>query len=233
MIPNYDSYYKKYANQTLSWLSSDKEQLYKHNLIRRRAELERYNWIDSEITYRFNSFGFRCDEFTEVPTAMFLGCSLTIGLGLPLNAVWPELVSSSMNLKCANLGVASGAPDTAFRFCHGYIDRIKPKIVIYMTPPSGRFEISDGSPKLCGPSNFGHFIDPGIYKVWAGCDDNLFFNEEKNLLGIKMLCTERNIKFINVNSSELRTNESLARDLAHPGIECNHIFAHKLLNTIN
>ena len=232
MTPNYDSYYKKYANQTVNWLSSDTEQLYNYNLRSRRDELKCHGWIDSDITYRFNSFGFRCNEFTDAPTAMFLGCSFTVGIGLPLHSLWPEIVSDSLNLQCANLGIGAAAPNTAFRLCHGYIDMINPKIVVYLTPPPGRLEIIEDLPRIYGPWGQGTRRQPDLYKAWVSNEDNILFNEEKNLLGIRMLCADRNIKFINVSSSELPSSNSLARDLAHPGVECNSIFANHLLNLI-
>ena len=127
----YTSIYKKYASRSLNWLPMDSEELYLNNL-KNPAQyelLKTHNWIDSNFTYKFNANGFRCNEFTSDPTIMFIGCSHTIGIGLPEDNTWPSIVSKKLNMACANLGQGGGSADTAFRLCHGWIDQIKPKIV--------------------------------------------------------------------------------------------------------
>ena len=39
------------------------------------------------ITYKFNSEGFRCEEFDDSPCLVALGCSFTFGNALPVDAV--------------------------------------------------------------------------------------------------------------------------------------------------
>jgi hypothetical protein len=67
-----------------NWNSPDSIENYKHlNSLRR-------NYTTTEITYSFNDDGYRCDSFStesEFPI-LFMGCSLTEGVGLPLNEVW-------------------------------------------------------------------------------------------------------------------------------------------------
>lgn len=230
---NYNSIYRDLAGQTLKWLPSDTEERYQINLKTRYNELEKNGWIDSTITYRFNSLGFRCEEFTQDPTAMFLGGSDTIGVGLPVELIWPEIVSKRLNFRCANLGINGGSCDTAFRLCHGYIDKISPKLVVLMTPPIHRIElIRDQVIQNLFPidANQDQYL-----KSWWVDDNNSVFNYEKNVLAIKMLCAERNIKLIVVDMDDLRmpcSNSSLARDLLHVGRVEHHLFAGKLLNMI-
>ena len=229
-MPNYNSLYKKLANQTKDWLPGDTLELYKENLINRYDDLKKNNWIDNHFNYKFNSLGFRCNEFTHDPSIMFLGCSYTTGIGLPIESIWPELVSKHLNMHCANFGIGGGSCDTAFRLCHGYIDRIKPKLVIFMIPPSIRFEnVNDNqvSNVLVNKSEYAYF-----FKTWAIDDNNSYFNTEKNILGIKMLCHERSTKLIVVDSVELHCSNSLARDLAHDGIESHRIFSNKILEQL-
>jgi hypothetical protein len=227
-MPNYNSKYKGFSNHTIDWLPGDTHILYKHNLINRYDELKQHNWIDTTFTYKFNSLGFRCDEFTHDPTIMFLGCSLTVGIGLPIESIWPELVAKNLKMNCANLGIGGSSCDTAFRFCHGYIDKIKPKLVVFMIPPGIRFEnVNDNQIENLRISKPEY---SGFYKNWASDDNNSYFNREKNILGLKMLCHERNTKLVVVGFE--RCSNSLARDLAHPGIECHDIFSKKLLDKI-
>jgi hypothetical protein len=229
-MPNYDSFYKKLANQSRDWLPGDSLELYKENLINHYDDLKQHNWIDNHFNYTFNSLGFRCNEFTHDPSIMFLGCSYTMGIGLPVTSIWPELVSKNLKMNCANLGIGGGSCDTAFRLCHGYLDRIKPKLVIFMIPPGIRFEnVNDGYILniLANKPEHAYFL-----KTWAIDDNNSYFNIEKNILGIKMLCHERNTKLIVVHSDELKCSNSLARDLGHTGIESHRIFSNKILEQI-
>lgn len=227
---NYNSFYKKRANETLYWLPMDTELLYTENLKNRYAELEKHGWINRQFTYKFNSLGFRCDEFTEDPSIMFLGCSLVCGVGLPKESIWPEIVSSQLNMKCANLGIGGSSCDTAFRLCHGYLKRIKPKIVIFMVPPGIRSElVTSGAVvnKMAGKDD----IDYVHY--WASDENNNYFNREKNMLGIQMLCHMENVKLLIVDSNELKKcSDSLARDLLHYGEESNRIFSDRVLSKL-
>lgn len=228
MMPNYDSYYKAYANQTLNWILGDTEEKYQHNLMHNYDKMRELGWIDVDVTYKFNSLGFRCDEFTDDPTAMFLGCSHTVGVGLPVNDIWPEIVAGELKLKCANLGQGGGSADSSFRLCHGYIDKINPKIVFYMEAPAARFEIITDDPIPHGPWDI-----EDRYRDWFSNENNSFFNQARNLLAIKMLCAERNIKLVQVSCFDLHhLDGSLARDLGHYGVKSHYRFAHDLLNTI-
>jgi hypothetical protein len=229
-MPNYNSYYKSHANKKLNWLPMDTYELYQQNLVNRYDELKRNDWINNPFTYDFNSLGFRCNEFTSDTSIMFLGCSHTIGIGLPQEVIWPELVSTQLNVNCINLGIGGSSCDTAFRLCHGYINKIKPKVVIFMIPPGTRSEVVTNNSianKLVSSENHREYV-----QRWAIDDNNNYFNREKNILGIRMLCQEHNAKFISAETSELSCSESLARDLAHPGKESHRLFAEKILNQI-
>ena len=227
-MPNYDSFYKNLANKTVDWLPMDTEELYKKNLDKRHGDLVLQGWIDNHFTYEFNSHGFRCKEFTDKPSIMFLGCSFTMGMGLPVDLIWPELVSKNLNLQCVNLGIAGSSADTAFRLCHGWLDKINPNTVIFMQPPGIRCElVTDDSIKNVD------IEDPStkeFIKLWTVDENNNYFNTEKNTLGIQMLCTAKGIKFVTVNANTLTSSysNSFGRDLCHPGIDRHRVFAERL-----
>lgn len=232
---DFTSPYACYANQTLSWLPMDTQDLYLRNLKTNKEKLIANGWVDTEITYTFNSHGFRCNEFTSDPTIMFLGCSYTCGVGLPIHASWTSIVASKLNLASANLGIGGYSSDTAFRLCYGWIDVIQPKLVVMLQPHASRFElvklIANNSVEIKTISSFSYDVHKSFYADWISHDSNSELNSLKNLLAIKSLCTERNIKFINFTLSELHSND-WARDLAHSGIESNKQFAKRVLSTI-
>lgn len=232
-MQNFDSFYKQYANQTLNWLQTDSEEEYKKNY----NQLKNYNWIGKDITYKFNSLGFRCNEFTNDPSIMFLGCSFTCGVGLPLETIWPEIVAKEFRMNCANLGIGGGAADTAFRLCLGYIDKIKPKAVVYLPPPGVRVELEIDNQMMpinvySYKGNDYNILIRQFFKLWLiGETNNDYFNRTKNSLAIKQLCSERGIPFIQLSMDNFPSLD-WARDLAHDGIESNYAFAKHAIDEI-
>lgn len=220
----------KIVNKELEWLSIDTQELYQKNLILKKLELEKYGWIDRKFTYKFNKYGFRCDNFTQEPSIMFLGCSFTLGTGLPMEDTWSYKTAQSVKLKRVNLGVGGGANDTAFRLANFWLPRILPKIVVFLPTINTRLEVvretkSDiWSAWLIGSNN-------KFYYDWVSNDINCRLNYLKNSLAIKQLCTELNIKYV-----ELKETDTIyldyARDLHHPGIKSNNNLHQKVLSKI-
>src|ERR1700756_242977 len=73
------------SNQTLDWLPSDTAENYV-----KKNKFGPNLYQPDTFKYKFNSHGFRCDEFnltSELPV-VFLGCSSTEGIGLPLGHTW-------------------------------------------------------------------------------------------------------------------------------------------------
>lgn len=226
---NFNSYYKPLANTTVYWLPMDTEELYLSNLEKKFSLLEKNNWINKIIEYKFNSYGFRSEEFTSEPGIMFLGCSLTIGIGIPTEHRWTDIVSNNLKLKCYNLGIGGGSNDAAFRMCAGYIDKINPKIVIHRIPPGIRIEsVTDNEIDniTINSNNFNQLTNR-----YAMQDQNDQLNRMKNLLAIENLCIKRNIKFIILDESVKVPYIDYARDLCHPGIKYNFNYA-QLVNQI-
>jgi hypothetical protein len=126
--------------------------------------LENYKQINSlkknysidEITYSFNDDGYRCDSFSnesEFPI-LFMGCSLTEGVGLPLNEVWSyhlhnKIVNTTnKNISFWSLGKGGTSIDYAARCFYEYSKRLKPKYVFYLMSGISRREYGYESTKL-------------------------------------------------------------------------------------
>ena len=228
MSLNYDSYHKNLAGTTIDWLPMDTKELYEKNFSENYDKLKKYGWINNPFTYSFNSHGFRCSEFSKDPSIMFLGCSYTAGIGIPEHNRWTDIVSTNLNFKCANLGIGGSSSDTAFRLCYGWIDKIKPKIVVFNQPIGIRVELVTST----NIDNLGVWsIDDydSFFKRWSIDDENSKFNNIKNSLAIEYLCQRRNIKFIQLNQHAPGHIVDLARDLSHPGIMSNINFSKKVL----
>ena len=232
---NYNSCYYDYANKEVEFLSCESKEIYDRNLINRYSELEKYGWITRKFTYKFNSYGFRCNEFTEDPSILFLGCSHTCGIALPIETVWASIVAKSLGLQSFNLGQGGGSNDTAFRLGYHWIPKLKPKLVILLPPFEERKEIV--TPEYI------HFITPMTSTVdedpnklhaiqWMSDPTNSYMNKIKNISALELLCNNHNIKFIvsdPIHQEEILQGD-LARDLAHPGIGTHKKFADYVLN---
>ncbi len=228
--------YTQYKNQELAWLPSDTSWHYRDNLNTRYQELLDNNWIDKKFIYKFNSHGFRCEEFTNDDNIMFLGCSFTCGIGLPVEDTWAYIVAKNLNLKCNNLSIGGTGPDTAFRLANHYIPQLKPKIVMYLESPPGRFSMLLSNGKY-QEFNAGHLdqIDQSLvkfYEQWILNDENIELHSIKHKLAIQALCYQNNIKFVFIKGKEYSTVD-YARDLNHAGVNSNKQFAVKVLDKIN
>ena len=126
------------ANTTAKWAPSDTKEIY--NPLQADGMP---NYTANEIEYTYNSDGFRCDEFSapsDLPV-LFLGCSFTEGIGLPLEEVWvyhyinklrslPQ--NKGKNIPLWSLALGGSGTDTMARVAYQHIDQIKPKHIIYV-----------------------------------------------------------------------------------------------------
>lgn len=226
------------CNKTLNWFGMDSIELLEYNLRNRRSLLVKHNWIDKTITYKFNKHGFRGDDFSEDPSIMFLGCSHTFGLGVPLESSWTYRVASALQLKHVNLGWPATSNDTAFRYAYTYLQKVKPKIVVLLSPSVSRTD-------LIVKDKFVTFLPAApapttdtletryneFYDAWLSSDLNIELNRVKNALAIKQLCEQQQIKFVSHNWENFKFTD-LARDLLHFGINTHENVSEVILNLI-
>jgi len=211
----------------------DTEERYLKNLKSNRRSLEHNGWIDKEIIYQFNSSAFRCEEFTNDPSILFLGCSHTVGIGMPIEQTWPTIVASKLNLKCYNLGQGGGSADAAYRLGSHWIPRILPKIVVFLIPDIHRLEVVR--------ENNIEFLTPmtptsqyaGFYNKWVYFESNGWLNSQKNTLALEHISNRYDCKFVSLHADRVCINGvDLARDLAHLGVQSNVNLADMFLNLI-
>lgn len=142
------------ANKTHQWCPSDSEDNYKPHQKDGSANYR----IDS-FDYKFNSDGFRCDEFSkhsDLPI-LFMGCSYTEGIGLPLEEVWSSHVLNKIKMlpqnkeKCIpywSLAIGGTSIDTMARELSNYVDKVKPHTIFYLLSSFYRRELKYGSNQL-------------------------------------------------------------------------------------
>ena len=243
-----------YINTTTNECPGDFEKLFDENMAdpKNRALLEKNGWTKDNVTYTFNKDGFRSEEFTYEPddSVLFLGCSLTTGIGVDLESTWTYKVASSLGLRHYNLGVGGGGPDMCFRLAHHWIPRLRPKYVMMLTPYSGRIEIVvDEAIIQLLPHSLKHLERNGLkekiepfYNAWLSHPANTDMNLLKCSLGVKSICDSVGVPLIEIPldklylsdliTSEEGWNATLGRDLMHPGVEWHQAVADKFLDEI-
>ena len=98
-----------------------------------------------DISYAFNAHGFRCDEFMNSASVLYLGCSITEGVGLKQSDTWASQVHSRLfqNEPFYNLGKAANSIDANIRHALILIEtfKIKPNYIFFFVPAIFRYEL--------------------------------------------------------------------------------------------
>jgi len=100
-----------------------------------------------EYNYQWSSDGLRSIEFDSKPPIVALGCSITLGQGLPVNLRWSDLLASKTGLAVGNISYSGGSAAQIISSFFGMIKQYdyKPKYVICNLPPFERFYFIDGT----------------------------------------------------------------------------------------
>jgi len=236
MTPLIHNYTDK-AGKIFEWDTSDNQERYTKNITdpKTRQRLQDLGFINRPIEYRFNSHGFRTQEFDQQFDAVAFGCSFTMGTGVHSQNSWPEQLSALSRLQVANLGHAGSSNDTAFRFAQHYLKFLKPRYAIWLQTDRHRVELLDETVPMslnimagdtCNPCANDRFI-----KTWFSNDINQRLNLEKNTLAFKHLCDSLEIKSIIIERDQVTPNSD-ARDLMHPGAELYKKLAKQVFNLL-
>ena len=221
------------ANTTQMWFGMDSEKRFKQHCSNPQQFqiLKELGWIDKQFDYKFNQQGFRSIEFDSVQSAgMAFGCSYTQGIGLPIEDVWPSIVSKNLDYPIWNLGVAGSSMDTVFRLAEYWIPALKPKFVLIAGPFDSRIEICNADGKFVNymPS---HNI-PLFYKEWIMNSVNGQLNFKKNLLAITAICDRFNIPVIALEVENNLDMDRNSRELGHSGVAVHIKYANKILEKL-
>lgn len=106
------------ANQILTYHSTDNQ-----------------SFDDGSIEYKFNSLGYRTQEFDQFKPENFflaLGCSYTEGIGLRDDQIWCNQLAERLGIKCMNLGLGGTGIEIVHAITTQYVrsNLPKPKMVI-------------------------------------------------------------------------------------------------------
>ena len=231
------------ADQVLNWIHGDSESAYQSNL--QDSDYAKYaqsqNW--DQLTYCINSRGFRCDEFEDAPdpqTILTLGCSFTMGVGLAVEKTWPQLIGSTLGKKVINLAWPGMSADTCFRLAQHWVPRIKPSLVVMLTPPNVRLELAVNDPELLfevfmPASRSKYFTTTDTFlKQWWTNEANSQLNNAKNKFAITGLCNSLNIpsRIYDADHVMAQQRADYARDRLHAGESAHRELANNILGTL-
>jgi hypothetical protein len=163
------------------------------------------NWGEKSLSYKYNNQGFRSREFliqTDTPILLTLGCSHTVGVGIPQEDNWPEQLGSKYfsNHVVYNAGLGGASADTVARLATNLIPILKPDIVAILWPSLNRFETyhhgeSKNGTQFNGPWNINDFVSQFE-------DNNIYNNQAKNKLIVNLLQKIYNFKVIELDVDE-------------------------------
>jgi MoaA/NifB/PqqE/SkfB family radical SAM enzyme len=233
----------KSAGQTLKWMPTDTEENFQQ--LMQHKEYQEYfrnkGWLEPDaITYRINSEGFRSEEFDPQASSMVsLGCSYTIGLGLPEKSTWSHLVSQALGLKNYNLAWGGTSADTCFMLANHWLPILRPKLVVMAAPPKHRFDLITENPghnhdTYMPSSEIGGADTDNFIKTWFLHDRNADLNNARNRLAVEGLCARLGIQCLTYNAhdwfAKSREEVEYARDRMHAGPLGHQLFAERIIN---
>jgi hypothetical protein len=116
------------ANSELSWLPYD------------RPSQASGPYKDVKVTYKTNARGWRSREILPSPNRkiMFVGCSFTMGVGLPYDEVWTSIVTRQIEAALGetveqhNFGYPAHANDFFAMVVHQVLPILKPDLLIVL-----------------------------------------------------------------------------------------------------
>jgi len=212
------------------------------------------------IKYKFNNYGFRCDDFDHWEKhplrVVFTGCSYSEGVGLSLENTWPKIIHKNLCddfglMPFWNLSAAASGLDHIVKYLYHYGDMLHPQIVICYLPNIERrerwvgdyFTANTPTPmydKLNKTFLKEEFISYQTEKDFVmlnllleKLDSYMIFHPAVNDIDISYM-NLLNIQQIDFNADIMYhdTKLDVARDNMHPGPRSNIEFASRLYNQI-
>jgi hypothetical protein len=217
------------ASTTKFWHGSDPELDYKKHCSNPESlrKLQEEGWYEChDLTYCFNSQGFRDDEFDQRPASLAIGCSFTQGIGLKVDQCWPRQLENLLQKKVWNLGVGGVGLDTCYRLLEYWINHLNVDSVFCTVPPMTRYEVFIDQwnqwesfsvhTTFESPHHWPAWL-PSYHKNYMAYDENSELNRRKNIHAIRDICSQHRVSFYVDYLDNFGNSASDARDMMHHG----------------
>ena len=214
---------------TFSPQGSDTENVYVQHLKTQPAD-----WIykNTEVTYSWNSLGHRSIEpnLLQGNYLLFIGCSHTVGISVPLENTFPYLTANELNLPYYNLAVEATGPDFVEHNLTSWLKKYPtPKAIIVLWPSTNRmFKIIDDCVIQVGPWKT-ELLKTSYPELWEGYQEKLltdYFEKTDKRVRDYIAQLDCNTVIIEQNSFNI---VDYGRDLKHFGIKTHKIIADQVV----
>lgn len=229
--------YSDLTERKFTVFNSDTEQLFNESLATQPADWE---YRHKEIVYQRNEYGHRSKSVNDMTDFILCtGCSLTEGIGLHNDDIYPSLLGKELNLDVYNLGLASSGQDLIYYNLSLWFKNIqkKPKLIVIQDTYDDRAYIpKNGGILPLGPwfdripkglltntetDNFKNLVMSEFSEHYNNLMKDMFLNHVKDL----------NIPVIVVNPDKFIPLD-YARDLKHPGVKTHEFVKNEVLKEV-
>lgn len=230
--------YSDLTERKFTVFNSDTEQLFNENL---SSQPEEWEYRSKDITYTRNEYGHRSKPINELHDDFILvtGCSLTEGIGLSIDDIYPTLLGKELQKDVYNLGLASSGQDLIYYNLSLWIKNIKKKpslIVIQDTYDDRAYIPKNGGILPLGPwfdripkglltdtesENFKNLVLSEYSQHYNYIVKEMFLNHMRDL----------DISVI-VVAPDMFSPLDYARDLKHPGVKTHQFVCSEVLKEV-
>lgn len=152
--------------------------------------------LDKTNRYIFNSLGFRGEDFSKNKDMVAIGCSFTLGQGVPYERVWSSVVADALGVEYDNLGVRGASVHQIVAGFLEYCKRFGTPKQVYALMPSFYRAVFAGHPLDIGSdsslpkySKFPHKPESIItrdFGIWQALTTIRFLEEYCRAAGISL-----------------------------------------------
>lgn len=202
----------------------------------KRDLLNKLSWTENSIKYRGNDYGYRMEEgFSSIlgnECVVYLGCSITFGVGLNLEDTWGWKHSHMRGLRYVNLSWPGSGVETFYRMLKVWSSHLNIKKVYTLGSFFGRREIlssTSNSTNWRGDEKtnvmiLGHWYkdtERSILYSQISDEDELKISHIRGWDSIIGICHSNNIELLTLSSNDRKQISKFldhnARDLMHTG----------------
>lgn len=216
------------ANTTSPWLPMDTKELFEKN--KNDPLMLENGWNEHSIVYRTNNFGFRSniDYSCYSPNKpdninVFLGCSLTEGIGLNLEDTWAYKINQQLNGTFYNLGQGGGGLETQYRLLKAWAPVIQPKKVFSLGSFEPRRELFAHQSEI--RTMFTPHVNSTseVFAKFFSSENESLISSTRTVDAMITVCRQVKAEFYMPTSSLLeffvkhKHRNDWGRDLRHPG----------------
>ena len=141
---------RNYRGMSGFWIDQEKgvELTYLSPIEKERSQSAYFNkttqFKEEDVSYKLSKLGLRTsgiDFIKDYVNTITIGCSFTLGEGLPFEYTWSDLISKKMGWSYENLGFPGASISRITRILTTVLPIKRPKRLIVLFPDSGRQEL--------------------------------------------------------------------------------------------